>query len=196
MLERARACGCHDRSILVRAGHRSCSDGAFVLVRSAPADRGAPLRPHGRASLCPARVSPAFGIDKMNETDEGANVSGTCRFPGSVRHDGCHGTSVSRDSHHVACRPSCRLTCRWARRLLAPVRMTCARSAARQVSFRSRGRAAWLAICLNIPATVCRGRIGLMEWDRRSGRAAAVRIEAADDAMFRELDAWRYDPPY
>ena len=35
-----------------------------------------------------------------------------------------------------------------------------------------------------------------MEWDRRSGRAAAVRIEAADDAMFRERDAWRYDPPY
>ena len=31
---------------------------------------------------------------------------------------------------------------------------------------------------------------------RRSGRAAAVRIEAADDAMFRERDAWRYDPPY
>jgi [ribosomal protein S18]-alanine N-acetyltransferase len=35
-----------------------------------------------------------------------------------------------------------------------------------------------------------------MEWDRRSGRVAAVRIEAADDAMFRERDAWRYDPPY
>jgi [ribosomal protein S18]-alanine N-acetyltransferase len=35
-----------------------------------------------------------------------------------------------------------------------------------------------------------------MEWDRRSGRAATVRIEAADDAMFRERDAWRYDPPY
>jgi len=35
-----------------------------------------------------------------------------------------------------------------------------------------------------------------MEWDRCSGRAAAVRIEAADDAMFRERDAWRYDPPY
>jgi [ribosomal protein S18]-alanine N-acetyltransferase len=35
-----------------------------------------------------------------------------------------------------------------------------------------------------------------MEWDRGSGRAAAVRIEAADDAMFRERDAWRYDPPY
>lgn len=33
-------------------------------------------------------------------------------------------------------------------------------------------------------------------WDRRSGRAAAVRIEAADDAMFRERDAWRYEPPY
>ena len=42
----------------------------------------------------------------------------------------------------------------------------------------------------------CRGRIGLMEWDRHLGRAAAVRIEAADDAMFRERDAWRYDPPY
>src|ERR1051326_2162113 len=27
-------------------------------------------------------------------------------------------------------------------------------------------------------------------------RAAAVRIEAADDAMFRERDTWRYDPPY
>src|ERR1700751_4981124 len=35
-----------------------------------------------------------------------------------------------------------------------------------------------------------------MEWDRRSGRAAAVRLEAAADAMFRERDAWRYDPPY
>ena len=34
-----------------------------------------------------------------------------------------------------------------------------------------------------------------MEQDR-SGRAAAVRIEAADEAMFRERDAWRYDPPY
>jgi transposase len=33
-------------------------------------------------------LSPAFGIDKMNETDGGVGVSGTCRFPGSVRHDG------------------------------------------------------------------------------------------------------------
>ena len=29
-----------------------------------------------------------------------------------------------------------------------------------------------------------------------SGTGAAVRIEAADEAMFRERDAWRYDPPY
>jgi hypothetical protein len=41
------------------------------------------------------------GIDKMNETDGGGAVSGTCRFAGPVRHDGCHGTQLSRDSHHV-----------------------------------------------------------------------------------------------
>ncbi len=31
---------------------------------------------------------------------------------------------------------------------------------------------------------------------RHVGWAEAVRIEPADDAMFRERDAWRYDPPY
>jgi RimJ/RimL family protein N-acetyltransferase len=33
-------------------------------------------------------------------------------------------------------------------------------------------------------------------WDRCSRRAGAVRIEPADDVMFRERDAWRYHPPY
>jgi len=30
----------------------------------------------------------AFGTDKMNETQYGAVVSGTCQFAGPVRHDG------------------------------------------------------------------------------------------------------------
>ncbi len=33
-------------------------------------------------------VNLAFGIDKMNEMDQGGGVSAACRFPGSSRHDG------------------------------------------------------------------------------------------------------------
>jgi len=31
---------------------------------------------------------PLFGIDKISETHAVVSVSETCRFPGSVRHDG------------------------------------------------------------------------------------------------------------
>jgi hypothetical protein len=41
------------------------------------------------------------------------------------------------------------------------------------------------------PATAYRWRIALTGWGRRSGRAGAVRIEPADDAMFGERDACR-----
>jgi RimJ/RimL family protein N-acetyltransferase len=43
---------------------------------------------------------------------------------------------------------------------------------------------------------VRRRRIASAVWDRCGGRVGAVRIEPADDAMFGERDAWRYEPPY
>ena len=41
-----------------------------------------------------------------------------------------------------------------------------------------------------------RDRIASAVWDRCEGGVGAVSIEPADDAMFGERDAWRYEPPY
>ena len=41
-----------------------------------------------------------------------------------------------------------------------------------------------------------RERIASAVWDGCEGGVGAVRIEPADDAMFGERDAWRYEPPY
>jgi len=41
-----------------------------------------------------------------------------------------------------------------------------------------------------------RDRIASAVWDGCEGGVGAVRIEPADDAMFGERDAWRYEPPY